>query len=300
MKRPNLFILGAAKCGTTLLYDLLNQHPEICMSVTKEPLFFEAEYEKGLDYYWNRYYSDYKDEKIIGEARHRNLYLPYIAERIKNCMPDAKLIVILRNPTDRAFSHWWHCYSYGVEKLSFDDAICEDLNRIEKGITFKGDTGPKLWKKNLNFRYGKNEYRTYIDSGYYSEQIERFLQLFPRKQLKIVFLEDLSLDTTKVISELCSFLTIAPSLTIRKDHSRHNTAMSPRAIKIKQMLKRLGARRVTKYLPNLINTWEHLFSQDVGKKSIHPITREKLLKHYYNFNQELEKLTGRNLSYWNE
>ena len=90
------FVLGAAKCGTTSLYYYLNQHPDILMSTPKETLFFEKEYHKGVEYFLNKHFPNYKGEAFLGEGRHRNLYLPYVPERIAASYSDAKLIVILR------------------------------------------------------------------------------------------------------------------------------------------------------------------------------------------------------------
>jgi hypothetical protein len=93
VKGPNFFILGAAKCGTSSLRGYLSRHPEVFMSDPKEPFFFEAEYEKGFDFYWRRYFSDWQGEPAIGEARHRNLFLPYVTKRIAASVPDAKLLM---------------------------------------------------------------------------------------------------------------------------------------------------------------------------------------------------------------
>lgn len=103
---PSFFILGAAKCGTTSLHAYLGQHPDVCVSDPKEPFFFEAEFDRGATYYFNRYFSHWAGERIVGEARHRNLYMPYIPERILRFNPRARLIICVRNPTERAISHW--------------------------------------------------------------------------------------------------------------------------------------------------------------------------------------------------
>jgi hypothetical protein len=103
-RRPNFFILGSAKCGSTTLYEHLGQHPDVFFSTPKEPIFFEAEYEKGFDYYWDTYFAAWDGQAAIGEARHRNLFLPYVAPRVHAACPDARLIVIVRNPVDRAYS----------------------------------------------------------------------------------------------------------------------------------------------------------------------------------------------------
>lgn len=300
VKKPTFFILGAAKCGTTFIYDLLKTHPDICMSIPKEPFFFEAEYEKGLEYYWNKYFSNWKGQKEIGEARHRNLYLPYVANRIKEIAPDAKLIISLRNPVDRAYSHWWFWYSMGKENLLFEDAIYEDIKRIEKGINFEGEKGAIQWCNNLDFKYGKNEFRTYIDSGYYSRQIMRYKKLFPSEQIKILFLEDFVDKYTEVILEVFEFLEV-DLINVTKIRSRQNASISRGAMWLKEALKSLCGEKIANFLPlSIINALLKLLSKINinNKKPMNPATRKDLINHYYKYNRELEKITGRDLTHW--
>ena len=133
----NFFILGAGRRGTTSLYQYLSQHPDVLMSTPKEPVFFEAEYENGLAYYRDRYLKGWNGESALGEARPANLLLPYVAPRIRENFPDAKLVAILRNPVDRAYSHWWVKYCDGIEKRAFVAAVEENLARIASGVRFR-------------------------------------------------------------------------------------------------------------------------------------------------------------------
>lgn len=295
MKKPTFFILGAAKCGTTSLYHYLNAHPDICMSTPKEPRFFEAEYHNGLDYYWKRYFSSvWNGESAIGEARHRNLYLPYVPERIKESVPNAKLIVIVRDPIERAHSHWRHGCSWGLEDLSFEDAISEDLERLQKGITFEGEEGAQLWVSNLNPQNGESTFRTYVDSGHYSDQIERYLRLFSHEDLKIVFLEDLADDPAEVMADLLSFLGVSSS--IEGIEFRRYVTNSRYTNLAGEVLKRIG---LLDRLPLGIKRLGRKLLNHVGvERRICPSVRKDLAKHYYPFNRDLESLTGRDLSHW--
>lgn len=204
---PNLFILGAAKCGTTTLYQYISGLTDVCMSKPKEPFFFEAEFDRGLDFYHRKYFSHWRGEVVVGEARHRNLILPYVPPRIHKLNPNAKLIVLVRNPIDRAFSHWYHLFARNSEELGFCEAIQEDLKRIEKGL--KCDTPEEIKQHILKLpreaedkEIGLGLYRTYLDSGYYYEQIERYLSLFPRENIKVIVFEDLVTKPKKIVGEL--------------------------------------------------------------------------------------------------
>jgi len=132
---PSVFVLGAAKSSTTSLHVCLDQHPNVFMSRPKEPLFFEAEYVRGAEFYFNKYFRGWRGEAVVGESRHRNLYLPYVAARIARYNPGAKLIVLLRNPAERAVSHWWHWRSRNLELLPAQAAFEADLERIQTGDT---------------------------------------------------------------------------------------------------------------------------------------------------------------------
>jgi hypothetical protein len=130
MHKPNFLILGAARCGTNTIYHFLSRHPDVLMSTPKEPFFFEAEYERGLEYYWKTYL-DWRGQRAVGEARPANLFLPYVPLRVRDSIPEARLVAILRNPAQRAFSHWWMKRSRGLEDLSFEAAIDDNLARLE-------------------------------------------------------------------------------------------------------------------------------------------------------------------------
>lgn len=131
---PDLFILGAAKCGTASLYNWLGQHSQICVSKPKEPVFFEAEFHRGLDFYWDKYFSHYQGQRILCDARHRNLYMPYVPDRIHSVNPNARFIVLVRNPIDRAYSHWWMFHRRSKDKDVFEAAVQDNLARLAKGL----------------------------------------------------------------------------------------------------------------------------------------------------------------------
>ncbi|HLE09559.1 MAG TPA: sulfotransferase domain-containing protein, partial [Thermodesulfobacteriota bacterium] len=209
---PDFFILGAPKCGTTSLYAWLNQHPEILMSEPKEPRFFEAEYHRGLDFYRERYFSKYNGEKLTGDANPFNLYMPYVPERIRSANPDARFIILLRNPVDRAFSHWWHMYYRKSKKrerehLSFEEAIMADYERIQNGL--KLNTPEEI--ENHMRKVGRSSlglYRRYLDAGYYGEQIERYYKYFPKERFKIFLFEEMIEDPMAAVKETCEFLGV--------------------------------------------------------------------------------------------
>jgi hypothetical protein len=264
--RPNLFLLGAAKAGTTTLYAYLCQMEGVCMSYPKEPFFFEGEYHRGLSYYKRRYFPHWSGEPIIGDARHRNLYLPHVPPRIAETSPHAKLMLILRNPIDRAYSHWWHWYSRGVEQMSFAEAIAEDFDRISRGYRLTTREEIEWFEQTLDA--GTGIYRTYLDSGYYYEQLQRFLQFFPASQLKIVLFEDLTSRSYETLRDIEDFLGIGHAMEERFQPIHSNPHHPPRE------------------------------GKEESYGVIDPELRDWLKEHFKPHNQQLADFMNRDLSHW--
>jgi hypothetical protein len=214
---PSFFVLGAAKCGTTSLHDYLGQHPDVCMSDPKEPFFFEAEHDRGAAYYRNRYFAHWGGEAHVGESRHRNLYLPHIAPLIHAHNPNARLVAILRDPVERAVSHWWHWYSRGQEPLGLADAIEADLERIEAGLDYGTPAERELYRRVMNRdglptgREYIETYRTYVDTGYYAQQLDRYVALFGREALYVARFEDLVAEPAQTVAAVLEHLGADPA-----------------------------------------------------------------------------------------
>lgn len=265
---PNLFLLGAAKAGTTTLYDYLRQSSTICMSKPKEPFFFEAEFHLGLEYYRKRYFPHWQGERLVGEARHRNLYLPYVPKRIAETNPLAKLLVVLRNPAERAYSHWWYWRVRGAEPLSFRDAIETDLRRIEAG--YRLDTPEEIERyHHVLSKDGKGIYRTYLDSGYYFDQISRYTALFPPEQLKVILLEDLAQAPFRTLTDIELFLGLKPRSEVDFEAIHLNA--------------RPGGKQSTE-----------------AYGQIDADTLNWLIAHYQAHNDRLQTLLKRDLTHWNQ
>ncbi len=161
---PNFIIAGAAKSGSSTLYYYLQKHPEILMSKYKEPAYFTKYWNrKDLRWYENQF-KHWNGEKAIGEATVEYMVDQHAPERIYKLVPHVKLIFIMRNPIDRAWSHYWHRVKMGEESRSFNEII----KNIENG--------------NLD------EY--IIRYGMYATSIKRFLEYFSKEQVKFIILEN--------------------------------------------------------------------------------------------------------------
>lgn len=302
---PNLFILGAAKCGTTTLHAYLAEMPDVCMSQPKEPFFFEAEYRRGLEYYQQKYFAHWRGQAVIGEARHRNLYLPFVPARIHAVNPQARLMVMVRNPVERAYSHWNHLRFHGHEKLSFREAVEEDLARIERGLRHETPEEVAAYERAvLQPPEGIGLYRTLVDSGYYYEQIQRYVALFGAERLKVILLEDLKREPERVLGEVLSFLQLdprrnAPKRVVHENPARPPSAKGTFAYRRWRWGVSLRKRGWDRRLP--LGMWRglRLFFEPKGQEQkLDPDTRRWLAEHYAPHNARLGAMLGRDLSHW--
>ena len=206
---PDFLIIGAARSGTTSLYEYLMQHPCVDPPVGKEVYFFDKKFKMGIKWYRSFFpsiFSKFFSEKIskrkilTGEATPRYLYHPHTPSRVFNILPYVKLIVLLRNPVDRAFSHYQMEVDHGDESLSFEEATNQEESRIKEEM--------EKMQKDENY-YSVFFYRkSYLTRGIYLDQLKRWFQFFPRKQFLILKSEDFYSKTSEVYNQALSFLNL--------------------------------------------------------------------------------------------
>ncbi|WP_420973484.1 sulfotransferase family protein [Bacillus thuringiensis] len=200
---PHFLIIGAQKCGTTSLYNYLIQHPQVCAASQKELHFFDIYFQKGLNWYYNQFPLIKLNKLIItGEASPYYLFHPHAPKRIAKTLPNVKLIVLLRNPVDRAYSHYYHQVKMKTESLSFRQAIEEENKRLQ----------PELIKmlENENYHSLPYQYYSYLARGRYIEQLQNWMNFFPLKQFLIIKSEDFFLNPDIVFRDVLTFLNLSP------------------------------------------------------------------------------------------
>jgi Sulfotransferase domain len=193
---PDFLILGAQKAGTTALYAYLRWHPQITGPSFKEVSFFDRHYAHGER--WYRAHMPARRRSLVGEASPSYLFHPLAPERVASMLPDARLIALLRNPVDRAFSHYQHEVALGREPLSFEDAIDSEEERM------RGEVEQMLGEPSY-FSHAWWNY-TYVARGRYAEQLERWFARFPRERLLVLFTEELAADTAGTYRRALDFL----------------------------------------------------------------------------------------------
>lgn len=309
MNMPNFIIIGAIKSGTTALYQYLKQHPQVYMSLTKETNFFALEGEK-LEFYWpgvqerishdsikiiqayrssmvsdiEAYHAQFlevSNELAVGEASPSYLYSPKAAERIRQFIPSAKLIVILRNPVDRAYSNFLHCIRDGLEPhTDFAQALEDEKIRIQS-----------------NWWWGFY----YLNLGFYYIQLKRYFEIFDRSQIKVYLYEDLNTNPIGLLHETFQFLdvdhTFVPDIS-----TRYNATGIPRNKVLHALLTRsnLVKQGIKQFIPTKLYQpiRDNLMSQNLVKPKLTPDLRRKLLEVYHQDIVKLEYLIHRDLSEW--
>ena len=226
-RMPNLFVIGAAKAGTTAVYGYLAQHPKVFSSRVKEPMFFSREenYAKGLDWYEGAYFGGAKNHPVRAEATPHYLYCSEkVAPRIKKAYGErpVKFIVSFRDPVSRAYSWYWNMVREGREDLGFDEALRVEGRRLEQNRHELRQLGSMV--------YG------YSAGSRYASLLQPYLELFYPESFFFVFQDDLKSRPNETCEEVFEFLGIESS--IRVNASNSNPAAMPRSRLLHQTLRR--------------------------------------------------------------
>jgi hypothetical protein len=194
---PDFLIIGAQKAGTTALYAYLRWHPNITGPSFKEVSFFDRHYAHGERWY-RAHLPARTRSRLVGEASPSYLFHPLAPERVAALIPSARLIAILRNPVDRAFSHYQHEVSLGREPLSFEEALHCEAERM------RGEVERMLGDPSYFSHAWWNH--TYASRGLYAEQLERWFAVFPREQLLVLVSEEMLEKPADTYARVLDFL----------------------------------------------------------------------------------------------
>jgi hypothetical protein len=204
-KMPHFIIIGTQKGGTSSLFFYLNQHPSIKMSTPKEVHYYDINYKKGLNWY-KSHFPFIWDKRITGEASPYYIFHPFVPERLKKENPEAKIILLLRDPAERAFSHYKMNKKNGTETLSFSQALEQETERLE------GDL--KKFENNEFYNAKSHRLYSYKTRGLYDYQLQNWLKYFPLNQIMIIKSEDFFSNTEKVVKEVLRFLGLQETAEI--------------------------------------------------------------------------------------
>lgn len=290
---PNFLIVGAPKCGTTSLHNYLDQHPDIFMSKVKEPKYFssqilsfpfkgkndnlvESQLCKTLKEY-EAVFSTYKNEKLIGESSADNLYYSEkVIPLIKSLLgSETKIIILLRNPVERAFSAYMHLKrDLREDKNTFNEALQVENKRIAKNYEF-------IWH--------------YKRAGMYAKDVKHYLENFD--SVKVILSENLKENPAIILKETCEFLEINDEFefsTLEKFNSSGEikNQVFQRIVSSNTPFK----REIGKLIPKKIK--EGIKSKNLKKNAIPSADKKMLSLHFKEDIQQLENILHKDLSNW--
>jgi len=297
MPFPDFIVLGASKAGTSSMYHYLDSHPDVYTPL-KEPNFFalngvdlplagpgDQEWYDGSyveDEAYRILFEEAQEYEASGEASPTYLHSKHAPQKIHEYIPDARLIAILRDPADRAFSHYRHFSESGLETESFEQALKDEKSRLEAGW---------FWPR-------------YIEAGRYHTQLSRYLEYFPEDQLKIYLFREFTGNTREVMQDVFQFLGVDPTRGPRQ-YVRRNVSGSPRLGIVEYVLSGGNpiAETAKKYLPNVVkdaaikirNANKTEKNQSIGRKE-----RKMIIEELEGEIKRLEELIGRDLTTWKE
>lgn len=309
MVMPNFLIVGAAKAGTTSLVHYMQQHPQVYFSPRKEPRFFAFDEGEQLNFSgpndyltvhnasgnnpginntsvttlakYQALFDNVTQETAIGEASTLYLYSSTAPSRIKRYVPDMKIVIMLRNPVERAYSSYLHLVRDGYETLTFEDGLKAEPSRIENNWSH-------LWH--------------YTRSGFYYGQISRYYQNFNSTQIKIYLDEELRKEPQRVLSDIYAFIGVESSVranfgkTLNKSGVPKNKLIHELLTK-DNFVKRSAKRLTPQPLRNRI--YKSLKEKNLAKKpEIDPDLRLSLMNTFEEDIERLQTLINRDLSSW--
>lgn len=300
--------IGVAKSGTTWIHQCLEEHPGICVSVPKETRFFSHDYDKGVEYY-KKYFKHYRKGQIRGAYTPTYFHKELVAKRIKSCFPNVKLIVCMRNPVERAISEYTFAYLFGRYHGDIEEKIKRDL-----------------------VRYKQHDEDIVLKRGFYWQHLQKWLELFPREQILILFNEDIKKDPLSFIKTVFRFLKVDDSYIPASLERKVNVTAT-------NYIRSYWINRFLLWVDNMLvwmrKTMKSIFYTDNVKKLLKPIdvklegfvqklflfnTRDyrdenlkpvkkpeiskstlRALREFYREDvQKLEKFVNRDLSFWYE
>ncbi len=297
MKQLDFLVIGAAKSATTTLYELIKSHPEIYIPSAKEVPYFSDNkvYKKGMERYLKAYFPDADEKKLWGTVTPQYMLgegdtnPQIVAERIKKELPNVKLVALLRNPAERAFSHYKMMVQRGHEHKEFEEIVKQSL------------TNPSAYRQKVKPQFN------YIFGSEYGRILKTYYSLFPAKNILVLTTDELRDDPVKTIRTLCKFLEINHNYTPANTNKKYRQGGARPRYKmltpgflfkvplVKFFWKNLTPQPIRKRVEYSINLWNT--KADDTKLNKDDLLYEQLLEFYASDMELLESLTARSLAY---
>lgn len=270
--QPDFIIVGPPKCATTWIYDCLKEHPDIFMPETDSVNYFDMNFHRDLEWYLE-FFDDADNSQVVGEESPQYFFDINCAERISKENPDVKIIMCLRNPMKRSFSHYWH------EKKK--NKILYDFNQVL-------DIYPI--------------YHDWLSPGFYHQHLKRFKKYFPEENIEILVFDDLKEDDEEFIQSIFDFIDVKPEFkpSLLDEKSNSASGQINRNYQILQKFIRDNFPRFVVKIARPVHRKIHGFFRDDSeyKQGMDNEMRKKLEKVYIEDTRKLSEEIGRDLSNW--
>lgn len=276
---PNFFIVGTPKSGTTSLFHYLQEHPEVFLPELKEPHFFSCPEVKNT-YYKTKIvdskqeyldlYQERESYKAVGDLSSSYLFNKETPKRIHQFNPYAKIIIVLRNPVERALSHYLMDVNLGYINVSLSKVI-------NNKDTFK------------------QHYQEYIELGFYEQQIRAYTKQFPDSQIKVVLSDTLYANTAETLKDIYSFINVSTTF-ITDFETVHNSYTEPRFKALKSLVQSDGLKKM---IPSSLKSGlKSLIYKTNAEKPKLEVEKDLLREIYKKSIVETETLINQDLSSW--
>lgn len=271
---PDFIIAGTQKCATTWLYESLYEHPDIYLPETDSVHYFDMNYHRGSDWY-KSFFPTSADDRLIGEETPSYIRSEQVPERIYEDLGQVKLLFCVRNPIDRAYSHYWH--EKGKDKIEFEFHEVFDNYDL---------------------------YQNWIEPGLYYKRIQRYCEFFDDDLIKVMFFDDLVNDDADYLRQAHEFLDVDTdhkpgTLSEKVNEARHDMPTALRQLRdvVRETAPNQVIRRVR---PAYRRAKSIAFDRSEYDEGLDPDTRERLVEVFVDDVQALGTWTGRDLSHWLE
>jgi hypothetical protein len=264
---PNFVVIGAMRSGSTSLYKYLQAHPDVHMP-RKEIHFFDVKWDRGIAWYHTRF-EGYAGQTAIGEATPTYLADPIALDRMAATIPDARLVAVLRDPIDRAYSHYWMEHARDRDPRTFEAAIADELAR----------------------RPGAPA-SDYLERGRYARQLEQVCERFPRRHVHVVLLDDLRDRPHETYAAACRFLGIDDGFVPPRIGERVNRFVAFRSMRVRNLRRSLPSTWRIGRIVGRLNARDDVYEPMAEE------TRAALRHHFGADNEALAEWLGRDLSMW--
>ncbi len=292
MKEPDFYVVGTQKGGTTALHEYLCLNKSIYLPEIKETKWFvlDERYEKGWDYYLKTHFLGVKEGQVVGEIDPDVMYFPEAFERLKKHVDLAskKFIFVLRDPAKRAFSQYLMTFRRGYETSSFDEALLAERGRLGKGDYFH------------------RQHFSYADRGFYSHQIQPYLDAVPRDRILFIKSDELKNNAHDVLKRVCDFVGADVQFDLEDFKPVHQAQRPKNAWLTQQMASKSGVlRRLFHFLCPVARfrkwLWFFMTEKNLKNASEQSMSKEAQAALNDRYKDELLKLsvlTGLDLSGW--